>query len=267
MNIVVFSKDRALQLELFLRSFNKYVINCQDYKINVLYTFSSSDFKKGYDILISDFKNINFIRETSFKSDLISIISTENLYSVFFVDDDVFKNKIDFYDDQEKIFNKDSYIICRSLRLHIKLKSCYSNRTIYDKLPIFEKVGNSSIFKWVGEIGDYGYPMSLDGHIFNTVDILPLLFKDYKNPNSLELVLAGNVNSINKSKIVCYNESIIINNPCNKVQTNNPNFHGNENQEKLNNNFLNGHRISLENIDGFENISCHQEIEIKYIKN
>jgi hypothetical protein len=65
-------------------------------------------------------------------------------------------------------------------------------------------------------------------------------------------------------KMICYDKSIIVNNPCNKVQTVNGNIHGNVNTIDLNNNFLEGKIISMKNIDGIENISCHQEIEIIY---
>jgi hypothetical protein len=62
--------------------------------------------------------------------------------------------------------------------------------------------------------------------------------------------------------MICYDKSIIVNNPCNKVQTNNPNLHGSEDQQELNKSFLDGKIISLENIDGIDNISCQQEIKI-----
>ena len=48
-NIIVFSKDRGLQLELFLRSFNTFVKDAEEYPISVLYTHSTEQFKKGYD--------------------------------------------------------------------------------------------------------------------------------------------------------------------------------------------------------------------------
>jgi hypothetical protein len=261
MNIIVFSKDRSLQLELFLRSFNKYVINSSNYKINILYTYSDNIFKQGYDKLIKEYSNYNFVKENNFKLDLINLIDKNKEYTVFFVDDNIFKNKIDFYDKQEQLFKENLNILCRSLRLHNNLKRCYPANLTYSKFPIFEKIDNNLIFKWVKQQGDYSYPMSLDGHIFRTNDILPLLKRlNYQNPNSLELNMS--INPINKIKMICYNKSIIINNPCNIVQTNNSNLHGNENIYKLNQEFLSGKRISLINIDGIDSISCHQEIKI-----
>lgn len=262
MNIVVFSKDRSLQLELFIRSFNKYVIDSEKYSINVLYTFSDNDFKKGYDILIDEYSNIKFIKEDNFKLNLLNIINTLEDYTVFFVDDNVFKNKIDFYDEQEKIFKDDLSILCRSLRLHPRLKRCYPMNLTYTKTPSFNKINNSLIFDWRGQQGDYGYPMSLDGHIFRTNEILPYINNlNYNNPNSLEAILSINPN-FTKKYMICYDKSIIVNNPCNIVQTNNSNLHGDQDSKKLNLDFISGKRISLSNIDGIDNISCHQEIKI-----
>ena len=83
-----------------------------------------------------------------------------------------------------------------------------------------------------------------------------------KNPNSFEGIMA--TNSLNLPKMICYNKSIIVNNPCNIVQTNNPNIHGNVDVNELNNKFLEGYIISLNNFDGIENTSCHQEIKINF---
>ena len=261
MNIIVFSKDRALQLELFLRSFNKYVKNSNNYKINILYTYSENIFKQGYNKLIKEYINYNFVKENNFKLDLINLIDKNKDYTVFFVDDNIFKNKINFYDEQEKIFRNDKQILCRSLRLHNNLKRCYPANLTYTKIPKFTNVKNSLIFMWSGEQGDYGYPMSLDGHIFRTNEILPYLEKlNYRNPNSLEGIIS--TMPLNLPKMICYEKSIIINNPCNIVQTNNSNIHGTENVYKLNQDFLSGKRISLDNVDGIDNISCHQEIKI-----
>ena len=49
----------------------------------------------------------------------------------------------------------------------------------------------ATTWHWMGMEGDWGYPMSLDGHIFRTAEIAPLLeHLDYRNPNVLEAALA-----------------------------------------------------------------------------
>ena len=62
--------------------------------------------------------------------------------------------------------------------------------------------------------------------------------------------------------MICYQKSIIINNPCNIVQNNNPNKHGNENIDELNDKYLDDYIIDMKDFDNINNISCHQEIKI-----
>jgi hypothetical protein len=263
MNIIVFSKDRPMQLELFIRSFNKYVKDFDKYTVRILYTYSNDEYKKGYDKLISnDYYNIIFIKENNFKNDLINLFNPYEKHSVFFVDDIVFKNPIDFYDNQMEIFENDKNIVCRSLRLNSNLTYCYAMGCNISRPNFLE----NNIFYWNGQQGDYGYPMSVDGHIFRTNEILPyVLYMDYRNPNSFEGNMA--TRPLNLPKMICYDKSIILNNPCNKVQINNPNNHGNITAEELNNKFLEGYIISLENFDNIENESCHKEMDLIFIKN
>jgi len=263
-NIIVFSKDRPMQLELFIRSFNKYVKNFNNYIINVLYTYSNTNFKKGYDKLFDmGYTNIVFVKENKFKLDLINLIDSRlTEFILFFVDDNVFKNDFDFYDNQMNLFKNDNEILCRSLRLHPNLTYCYPMRLKITKYPVFLE---DNIFYWRGEQGDYGYPMSVDGHMFRTKEILPLVKElNYKNPNSFEGLMA--THSLNLSKMICYNKSIIVNNPCNIVQINNLNVYGNITANELNDKFLEGYIINLNNFDGIENISCHQEIKMRFEK-
>lgn len=262
-NVIVFSKDRAMQLELFIRSFNKHVKNFNNYIINILYTYSNDAFKKGYDRLINmEYTNVNFVKENNFKLNLINLVDESVNFTIFFVDDIVFKNNFNFYDNQMDIFKNDNEILCRSLRLHPNLTYCYPMKLEINKYPNFLE---DNIFYWKGEQGPYGYPMSVDGHIFRTKEVLPLIRKlDYKNPNSFEGVMVAS--SLNLPKMTCYDESVVVNNPCNMVQTNNPNVHGNVSTDGLNTKFLEGYIINLDDFNGIKNKSCHQEIEIRFEK-
>lgn len=260
-NIVVFSKDRAMQLDLFIRSFSKMVTNPQLYEINVLYTYTNDKFRDGYDRLIEKkYPQVIFKKEIDFKSSLLELINLQFPYTVFFTDDDVFKMPFDFYDSQMDVFNRDGDILCRSLRLHKNLNYCYPAK-IPIKPPLFLE---DNTFEWRGQLGDYGYPMSVDGHIYRTKDIMPFLTNlEYNNPNLLEGRMVGA--HISATKMMCYDKSIIVNNPINKVQTVNNNIHGNIGADFLNDKFLGGEIISLDNFIGIENTSCHQEIPLTFI--
>jgi len=264
MNILIFSKDRACQLELFIRSIKKYFKEFEELNFKVLYIYSNEEFGKGYDKLFSihNDSNLNYIKETkNFKEHVLELIDETEEHTVFFVDDMIFKNDFTLNSKQYKLFTLNDQILTLSLRLHKSLSYCYPAR-IHMVPPKFD---SNMTFRWRGQSGDYGYPMSLDGNFFRTKDIIPFLNAlPYNNPNSLESQLARY--SINKPLMICFDESKVLTIPVNKVQNFNQNVHGNITADFLNDKFLDGHIIDLVPFDGFKNISCHQETEYNYIK-
>lgn len=264
MNIIIFSKDRPSQLDLLIRSMKKYFNEFYDYQIKILYRYTSDDYGVGYTKLIEYHPDENIIwkKEDDFKKDLISLFNNSLKYSVFFVDDNIFKEPFSILDEKFKHFEKNDDILCLSLRLHPRLKYCYAAK-VPMTLPYFHE---NNIFSWIGQSGDYGYPMSLDGHIFKTINLLYyILYLDYKCPNSLESIMASRPLFLYPN-MLCYDKSVIINNPINKVQKYNNNYHGNIEAEFLNKEFLCGKRLDLSLYDGIDNISCHQELPIKFIE-
>lgn len=260
MNIIVFSKDRPPQLELFIRSFKTYVKNADNHTIKVIYLATNEQYILGYNKLMAmNYPNIIYVKEERFYENVLQLIDPTDEHIVFFSDDNIFKNKYDFYDKQMDIFNRDKDIACISLRLHPRLTYCYP-QNIPQTPPKFDE---NYIFYWRGLPGDYGYPMSVDGHIFRTKDIYPALKRGrYPNPTMLENYLV--MNTLRAPKMICYDKSIIVNNPCNRASSCAGNIHGTIELSELNSYFLEGKLISLDNIDGIENISCHQEIQIQY---
>ena len=106
------------------------------------------------------------------------------------------------------------------------------------------KPPNYALWSWREAQGDFAYPMSLDGHFFNTEDILPLLSKGkYSNPNQLEAYLAKH--PINKELMICGKENAVINNPNNRVQDVYPNRSENGDLDAINKLFLQGKRIDI----------------------
>lgn len=260
MNVIIFSKDRAAQLDLLIYSM---VMNNYEVPAKVLYTFSNDRFVKGYDLihtlagLYANCAELIKQSDCSFKSDLLELINKSEQFTVFFTDDDVFIAPLLKY----------PYIPhdvgCLSLRLNPHMTYCYTlNRA--QKIPPFvayNHIEHTYTWEWRGADADYGYPMSLNGHIFRTADILPLLKKlDYTNPNELEGQLARH--PINRPKMMCFDKSVIVNNPINRVQNTVPNRHGDITAEWLNEQFLQGKRIKLEPFLGYEPNACHVELPI-----
>src|SRR5215510_3710114 len=86
---IIFSKDRAMQLDACLRSF---VLHCKDIDHchqRVIYTVSNERFERQYEALKSSYPEIEFIRETSFHSDLVFAMQRFS-HVIFLVDDNLF---------------------------------------------------------------------------------------------------------------------------------------------------------------------------------
>lgn len=262
-NIIIFSKNRPAQLELLLRSMKKYFKEFSDFQIKILHKFTNENFFNGYERLKSlhSDKNIIWKSEDNFQNDLISLVDLKLKYTVFFVDDIIFKEPFSITDDRFKFFESHGDILCLSLRLHPRLTYCYAAKVSMNIPPT---LSDNGVFQWKGQSGDYGYPMSLDGHIFKTRDIIYYIsFLKYDGPNPLESIMASQ--PLPQPKMICYDKSIIVNNPANKVQKWNQNYHGEISPEYLNEQFLLKRVIDLTPYEGLENISCHQELPINFI--
>ena len=258
-NIIVFSKDRAAQLELFIRSMKEFFKEFNDCDIKILYTYSNYEYETGYNKLkiIHSEHNIKYIKETKFQNDLIFLFDKSKPFTVFFVDDNVFKEPFSLEDKEFKTFSSRKDILTLSLRLHPRLNYCYP-ANIYMNTPKFD---NDFIYEWINQMGCYGYPYSLDGNIFNTLDLIYYLYNiHYNGPNDLESQMAMNPMKY-KTKMMCYNKSIIFNIPFNKVQNYNNNRHCDITSKFLNDNFLNNKIINLEPYKHYENKSTHVPME------
>src|SRR5438093_12235405 len=111
--------------------------------------------------------------------------------------------------------------------------------------------------------GDWGYPMSLDGHVFRTAEIRPLLERlDYVNPNALEAALAAA--PLPHPKVTCFDVARIVNVPDNRVQDTARNRHAGGSPALLAGGFLAGRRLDLEPFDGLRAPSVHHEMPLRF---
>lgn len=255
-----------MQLDALLASYFHFVQDPSE--LVVLYHASSNIYKEAYDRLIENYGDfaIDFVEEKQFKDDLIALFEKiESSKVLFLVDDLMFKNKVNFQD----FIAIDTNRYVPSLRMGQHLKKSYTTGN-HQALPSFSKEGHlANMLSWdyFSAEYDWAYPLSVDGHLFNKREIKVFVDElEYKAPNSFEEALQLAKPFYKDRKGLCYEKSIIINNPCNKVQSENDNISGNLSIEELNQSYLNGFRINFKSVEGIENISAHQEVEVELIK-
>ena len=110
--IIIFSKNRTLQLKSLLRSL-KYYSDIEESEISVLYT-TEPDIP--YEPLIAEFK-CNFVRQQSFFDDLEGLVEkSDSRYISFMVDDLIFRDDFSLR-RVEEFLDRNQDVDCFSLRL------------------------------------------------------------------------------------------------------------------------------------------------------
>jgi hypothetical protein len=229
--IIVFSKDRAFQLEACLRSL---LAQCQDVNevpIRVLWTVSNSNHRQSYAILCILFAyrpNIEFMEESSFRSDLMvvwggvvrnswrghvvrraaklsgswarkliqpfmSLLVRPAPVVLYVVDDSIFLRSFCFSECAKRLLAMED-ALAFSLRLGRGLTRFYMGDRDQE-VPKFTPVEEDSgiyQFRWADADGDFGYPLEISSSLLKSKLILSrLLRKDWRSPNTLEMTLAG----------------------------------------------------------------------------
>jgi hypothetical protein len=260
---IIFSMDRAMQLDALLRSFLLNKIG--DCKIIVIYKVSNDKHKKAYSEVVKRFNDAVIFREedtSPFKNLVLQCVDEINTDKIFFlVDDLVFTHKIDFNDLVKVDTNK--YIF--SLRMGEHLNFSYVvNKT--QKLPKFIKKDKNYIYwKWGDSELDWAYPLSVDGHIFNRLEIKSLIeFCDFKAPNSLENSLQVEKELFSYKIGMSCTQASIVNNPCNKVQDEIDNLYGLMHQNDLLKIWQDKKQIDIRKFQGHVNKSVHEYIEFEF---
>ena len=306
-NALTLSKNRASQLRLLLESIK---LNAEGFfnEIKIIYTSSDEDYAKGYEKLISEniLDNIVWVKETDFVQDFLDAFeSCETKYICGIVDDCVFHKRIPLDSEQVCRIMEDPEIFCFSLRLGLNTYIQNFATQTYDPLWISspfpqEKfrgtVGtpldyeeSKSCIKWKWMIrpfsSNFGYPISLDGHIYRANDMSNISnhFKNgdqgINNLRHWEAQLAHNIRSIvdqgceetgllNNVAMTSFRQSCLISAANNCVQEP-PMTAGTFypiSEEDLNDKYLNGEVLDLKGLEPqFQNInSAHTEFDFRF---
>jgi hypothetical protein len=229
--IIVFSKDRAFQLEACLRTLFAQCSDAADVPIRILWTASNSEHRQSYAILCEAFRKfarLQFIEESSFRFDLIIILGNlprgswrermvrllqkgEASWSrslvqaginlllrpepavLFAVDDTLFLRSFHFAQCSRHLLVKDD-CVAFSLRLGLGLTRFYMgdrDQKVPELTPV-DKDSQVYQFRWTEADGDFAYPLEISSSLLKLNLILSrLLRKKWHSPNTLELALAN----------------------------------------------------------------------------
>ena len=263
LDIIVFSKDRACQLDALLRSTGEFFLH--PHRIHIVYTTSHADYELGYDLIRRFHKGMNWMNDAGtfgirLKQLVARIGRGPGRYLMFLVDDMMFTRSFSA-EELMKSLDIDEDILAVSLRMGESITYCYV-RDAKTTPPDFSKG-----YRWAwkkASPGYWNYPMSLDGNIYRTSDVVRLIKTiNFKSPNLLEAAMERK--AIPRPDLVCERTASVINIAANRVQTNYKNRCGNTEAKMLNDAFLKGQAIDIEPFAGQISNSCHVDVELPLI--
>lgn len=252
---LIFSKNRAAQLDLLLQSIEKFAPSLYN-SITVLTKHTTEEHKMSYAKLQKGYPNVYLVDELNFDKDVKNFIKTSDqpLYT-FLVDDDIFFRPVKITPEQihELIYHTTRVFSLRLGKQYKYIKDFYLYKD-YMMLPRQSNIKCAT------------YPMSVDGNIFDTKKIGNCIDKiDFINPNKLESKLHHNF--ANKfSNIYCVPDQCLVGVPINRVSDTSRCIYGEEygmNENEICNRFMNGERFYLEDIDFSKVNNTHVELKMK----
>jgi hypothetical protein len=262
---LIFSKNRACQLDSLLRSLGDHLKRPFN-RIFIVYKATEKPFREGYHKLISKriHGNIEWIEEQSFKTDVIKVMEKipQEGFLMFLVDDNIMFRPCDPWSIGPFFKSRHLFI---SLRCSRKYKE--------DIQPKFIKMAEYLEWRWTFRStprGKWNYPFSVDGNIYRKDFMYRLLQSlDFKAPNSLESVLHSTRWKLGvrwRNKALAPLESVVFNNPLNKVQTEGETWYAGPTAEQLNEKYCQGFIIDNAPLYSSRPDSAHFAVDISFVK-
>lgn len=267
---IIFSHNRAIQLEVLLQSLKQYDCN-NVLQVSVLYSFSDDSFKNGYEKLKISFREVNWIEEVKhtskfvspllplywhnyywwfrykwaknksshFRRQLLELIGTTTCGAVMFLtDDSMFFDSIHFPDQVFKKILKNPFEYSFSFRHGSNISGGeYKEADGSLSCNIYKK----------GILPEWSYPFSIDGHVYSVEFIKKVLVKLwFKNPNTLEGNTACYIGENHMIPTLYFNsKSCLVGFELNRVQTVHANNSLDINPAYLNSLFNNGYSMRI----------------------
>lgn len=253
---IVFSRDRGCQLDALLSTLPD-VFG----PVSVLYRATRSRFADGYDACMLYHPAVAFYPETYFRTNVEALLPRRGLVC-FFTDDDLVFGPVDGPTVQQAL--DDPSVVAFSLRLGSNTSHCYPHDRA-QRIPTFERRAGHVVWGWPDAELDFGYPLSLDGHVLRADDVRRgILGAGFRNPNELEDLLAhGAHRLVWRPLLASFPHSVLVGVPANRVNDSHPNRHGGSDADSpavLNERFLAGWRIDPKLMRFSDVNAAHAEI-------
>ena len=247
---VIFTKDRACQLDALLRSINDNFKELTN--ITIIFKASNPNFLKGYKILHRKFPKYRWVVENNLISDIKNVVSGfSQTYCMMFVDDEMVIRDQPIIKPLSLLAQKPQ-IHCLSLRMGTNVNYTYT-ASMESPPPPFTKYSHDDtvLHQWEwGKLNgnaDWGYPSCVNSHLYRTSFFKPLIVNmTYKTVNAMEGAFNGNRPKF-PPHMICFTEPKTIS-VANNVVQNNKSRNSNKPEftpESLNKKFLDGNVIDI----------------------
>jgi len=239
---LIFSRDRAAQLDLLLRSLDRHA---GPGFTTILYHASSESFKRGYQIVEARYPEMLWRRDNPFDTSLRAALSLcSDSFVTLLCDDDVMFRDAQIPDELPED------VLCHSLRL--------------DAPKDFLRAWRWGAFPRT----DHGYPCSVDGHTFRVEDVFAMIGTEHVNgPTMLETIMDMRAESCARPLMLAELGRSIVGVPVNRVSPQSGCEYGvlhPQSARDVNDRWLRGESIVLDEEQFASVDACHAEIAFRW---
>jgi hypothetical protein len=270
LDVCIFSKNRAFQLEAALRSFRLHVKDAGDARLTVLHLATSARHARQYAALAEAYPDVVFLAEQRFRNDLLSLLASSRMI-MFLVDDTLFTRPFSL-GSAARTLTAQPRALGFSFRLGINTTYFYM-LDLPQALPAFEPAGEGILqYDWRGAQHDFGYPLEVSSSLYRCSDLVPFLEDlGFRTPNTLEAEVAmrRDVFADRRPLLLCFERSVAFSAPLNVVQgdfANRSRGTGDCSAEALSELFEQGFRLDVDAWADHTARGAHEEIEIRLVR-
>ena len=275
LDCLIFSKNRACQLDLLLRTIRKNFNELKPTNVRILYLATNEFYNQGYLKLRDKFPAHEWIQECNFTDDVKNIVSEfKEPFALTLVDDEVIVNPFPILESFQS-FRISNKIHTISLRMHPEVDWTYTSGVKQGLIDRWVYRGDSiRIWDWTnwdtqsqtGLPNEAGYPSCINSHIYPRQWFQSYIKKlQFSNANSLEGMF-NNLRHTFKPHMVCFTrpKSVSIANNLVQTGTNKHSDNPENSAEFLNDKFLSDYVIDEKPFQGLQTNTPTFEYEYEW---